>query len=245
AMSAVVNLRSSCRSSIVSLLHRDRFTQKFLEEGAVTHDGLAEILGRRLAVSGPLRDLVRPSIVVDDAGMVYRDVGSRLLEAADGIPRRLHGLGDEPIGVRDGAVRVVGEVRLHLSPLARETRARRRVEVADLQVRHPLRPRLELRFCLVEVRSLANRAVVFGTELTTQAIRPASLVEPHADACRHEQRQNDEYRDHPCVHDTRSFGDAYRTETKRATSMPPALTPLPAHSSIGCHAVTATRGRPA
>ena len=75
-----------------------------------------KLVGIGFAPAVPQSDIVTGPIMLDDIGMVYRDIAGPLLEIADRIAARLHYVADQCIGKGDGARWIIDEPRLHFVP---------------------------------------------------------------------------------------------------------------------------------
>src|SRR5581483_7192223 len=118
--------------------------EQLVEQLAVVHHRLAQVL--RLAGAVAVRVLARGAVVLDDIGLLDRDVLHAAVEVRDGEAARLHRAIDEGRGAVDGGARVIDELRLGGVPVGEEALALVGVERAEAQAANALAAALELEF---------------------------------------------------------------------------------------------------
>ncbi len=77
---------------------------------------LAQILGRRLVVALPDRDVVARAIVPRDVGVVDGQAFEARVKIVDRIAARFHYRAQHPVRISDRDGRIVDEARLGLAP---------------------------------------------------------------------------------------------------------------------------------
>jgi hypothetical protein len=138
--------------------------QEFVEEGAVLEHGGAHVFGGDLGGGGALGDGVGGAVVIDDAGMVDRDVGGALFEVGDGVAAGLHEGGDEIVGLNDRAAGMVDEAGLDDLPVGEEALAFGGGKVTDVEVVDALFTRGEGGLGVAFGAALEDGAVILGTK---------------------------------------------------------------------------------
>ncbi len=133
------------------------------------HDGLAQVLRAGLAALVERDDALRRAVVVDDDGVVDRDVGGAQLE----VDNRVAALGEQfahqAVGLDQHALGIVDERGLQALPGLREARHLGRSERHDLEVLHALLAPPEFRLGLGLAAEPGRDGVV---------LRPEALPEP-------------------------------------------------------------------
>ena len=111
-----------------------------------------------------LGDVVRGAVVLNDLGVVDRDVGRALLEVGHRVPALIHDLGHEPVGVADRRGRVIDEPCLDGPPTGAEPRASVGLERVDRQLLDALLPLRERRLRAALAPVLVDRPGVLRPE---------------------------------------------------------------------------------
>ncbi|MEV4020017.1 site-specific integrase [Nonomuraea angiospora] len=91
--------------------------EEFLEQDAVVHHGLAQVLGGGLAWGGASADLVGLAVVVQGTAVHHWQVRQLLPEVFGGISALGHDGGDQFVGLGDGGTWSVDEPLLQRGPL--------------------------------------------------------------------------------------------------------------------------------
>ena len=93
-----------------------RLVDEFLKERAEVDHGLAQIFGVGLALGLAESALMRGAVIFEDERMVHGNIVGALFEIADGITAGGHHVGEQLVGVGDGAAGAVNEAGLDFGP---------------------------------------------------------------------------------------------------------------------------------
>src|SRR5262249_20929314 len=81
---------SLCSRDVVVVATLVGVPQQVVEQGAVVHHGLAQVLGRRLPTLAAFGDRVGAAVVVHHAGVLDRKIGGLLLEVTERVATLCH-----------------------------------------------------------------------------------------------------------------------------------------------------------
>ena len=126
------------------------------------------------------RDVVRRAVVLHDVRVVDGDVGAPLVEVVHRVAAVLHDADDQPVGIREGAPRVVDEAALRLVPAASVLLRGVGVERTDVQAARAARACLQLRLAASNVAGVADRPVVLRSNCSRFLV--AALLRERGDA---------------------------------------------------------------
>ncbi len=105
------------------------------------------------------------AVVLDDVGVVDRDIGSPLVEVVDRVAAFPHHPRHKALSASDGIRRGVDEVGLHLLPCRGVLVACLRRQLDDVELLAILLARDEFGLRRALLSHLADRAFVFGPEV--------------------------------------------------------------------------------
>jgi hypothetical protein len=161
------------------------------EQRAVVHHRAPQLLGGGLLTLVELGDLVRRAVLLDDGGVVDRDVARHLLEVPGRVAALLHHALDQAAGVGDGLAGPVDERLLGGAPVRGEGVAPGRVQRADVELVAAVGALLQLALGVTLAAAAVQGAVVLRAEPLAQPPAPALPGQQQAD-----HRQRDEHREH-------------------------------------------------
>jgi hypothetical protein len=142
----------------------------------------------------PVRDVARRAVIVDDARMVHGEVRRALIEVRDRISARLHHVLHQPVGLRDGSLRVVDEARLYGAPLLEVSTLLVGAQRPDVELFDALLALHELRLRAALVADLGHGALVLGPVSRAELL--ASLALPDEPAHHREHEYAHDHRNH-------------------------------------------------
>jgi hypothetical protein len=197
---------------------RRRRLQQFVEQRAVMHECLPQVLGAGLPVQLAQRDRVRGAVVVHHHGVVHRQVRSLRLEVRHGIAAAHHDVAHQQVGLGHGRTRAVDEAALHALPFHAEALRLVRRQGHDLQqLVHAVLARTQFGLGLRAAARALHGALVFRPEALGQ-VRGAAAPGDGGDDD-HGQQQEDRERDQQVhVHGLprrRSLGPRLATACRR------------------------------
>lgn len=166
--------------------------QQVGEQLTIVHECLPEILGIRLTAGVALSDRARCAVIGDDARMIDGNVRGALLEFAQRVAACLHEVGDEPVGLRDSALRVVHELCLRLAPRFRKARRIIRKEWSDVQLGHATLAHRQLSLRRARVFVLVNSLVILRAEAVLEVLASATFDHEHADDEQYQHERTDD-----------------------------------------------------
>jgi hypothetical protein len=111
---------------------------ELVEQRSVMPHRLSQVFGSRAVVVGIRRESVALAIVLDDARMVYGEVGSSLIKLLDWVSSIRHHSLKQAVRSSDGASRLVDELGLDDPPLLDVSRSRLLRERSDVECLVPL-----------------------------------------------------------------------------------------------------------
>ena len=125
--------------------------------------GLAKILGARLAAGMPQGNGVSCPVVLDHASVIDRKIGSLLLEIRDRVSSRSHHFTEKPVGLAHRPVWIVHKSCLHHPPLLEVTLSGSSIQRVNVIFPDPLLDFFKPRFG-TRASGFAYGAFVFGPE---------------------------------------------------------------------------------
>jgi hypothetical protein len=97
--------------------------EQVVEESTVVNDGLAQLFGVALPPAARVGERLCGAVVLDDIGMIDREIRDPLFEIVRGVAARAHDLFDEIVGRKNGFGRIVHELSLNSAPGRRKSSA--------------------------------------------------------------------------------------------------------------------------
>jgi len=145
-------------------------------------------------VSGP--------IIFDHARVIYGNVGGALLEVGHGIAARGHQFIDESVGLRNGACRLVDELRLHGSPAFGEIKTAFLREGTESEFLAALGAHFEDTLGAAHLTFFFQHAIIFRTEALAELLAAAPARQHESDHGNHYNchDHNDQERELTLIH---------------------------------------------
>jgi hypothetical protein len=175
--------------------------EEILKQLAIIDHRLSKVLGRGHAAAMTNRNLARGAVVLDDAAMMYRQIGGALIEVGYRIAARLHHLFDQSVGASHRAARIIDEHCLYVPPLLRERTALLGRERPNLQGVHSLLTPHQFILGATLIADLADGSRVLGPIQSAKILRAATLHGdvPRCDTYHYDRDENPDNRS--CAHD--------------------------------------------
>ena len=151
-----------------------------------------QILGVGLAAPMAQGYLVRDPVVGHELRVVDGEVGGALVEIADGIAARVHGLADQFVRAADRRARIIDEIGLDHAPPLHVALGFLAAQRPDVEALDALLAISELRLRLARVAVLVDGGHVLGAVMRAHLLRSAALDDHRAARDDHERRHDDD-----------------------------------------------------
>ncbi len=142
-----------------------------MKKRAVINHRPAQILRAGFPVRLAKRQLVRRPIILDNSGMIHRDIRGTLLEVAGRIAADGHHVNQQAIGVGDRGSGCIDKLRLHTPPRFEEASAVGWGECTDMQMLNSGVTLRERGLCVPLATCILHRPRIFRlAELRAQSV---------------------------------------------------------------------------